>query len=60
MFDGEAWLNLPHDQETAKELLKFAQENGYSVDQVRSSEDGYFVPAPLVDLLYPTPTPQEA
>lgn len=60
MFEGEGWLNLPHDEDTARELLSFAREHGYDETVVRTSEDGYFVPTELVDLLYPTATPQEA
>lgn len=60
MFEGEAWVSLPHDQATARTLLDFATEHGYSEQDVRTSEDGYFVPEQLVDLLYPTTTPQEA
>lgn len=60
MFDGEGWLNLPHDATTARTLLDFATEHGYAEEDVRTSEDGYFVPESLVELLYPIPTPQEA
>jgi hypothetical protein len=59
--DDEAWLPLPHDADTARTLLEFADEHGYPVESIRTSEDGYFVPAPMAELLYPTtPTPQEA
>jgi hypothetical protein len=61
MFDDEAWVDLPHDQVTARTLLDLATENGYEESVIRASEDGYFVPSPMVDLLYPQsqPVPEE-
>lgn len=59
MDEYEAWLSLPHDQVTARTLLDLATEFGYSETDVRTSETGYFVPAALVDRLYPTSTPEE-
>ena len=60
MFDGEAWVDLPNDRDTARTLLDFTVEHGYPESAVRTSEDGYFVPVAIADQLYPSRSPQEA
>ena len=60
MRDGEAWLDLPHDQDTARTLLDFTVDSGFSEQDVRTSEKGYFVPDEVASQLYPARSPQEA
>jgi hypothetical protein len=60
MSPSEAWLDLPHDQDTARTLLEFTVDCGFTEWDVRTGEDGYFVPTEVAELLYPAQPPQEA
>ena len=62
MNPGEAYLALPHDQETAAHLLKMAEDSGFDPYDIRTTGDGigYYVPDALVDQLYPAPQTKES
>jgi hypothetical protein len=49
----EAYVAEPYTQEAARRVLDAAVAAGYDEHVVRTGDDGYYVPADVVDKLYP-------